>query len=145
MKITNYEKFSIHHYGAKHKIENLQAYLNAKRAWEYQQKTIDEVQGNLEVAISALKEIRSYQNTDTVIANVCDKVLEYIGLEAKHFTRGDRIKVKNNSRFYKGTTGVVEFVEPDDSGKIWVLRDESPNVVSFYRHELEVENNDQQK
>lgn len=58
--------------------------------------------------------------------------------EPKKITKGCRVKVTNNSGFHKGATGLVEFIEPCEDGKIWVLHDGADKPCWFRLEELEL-------
>lgn len=52
------------------------------------------------------------------------------------FKQGDRIQVKQNAGFHRGSLGVVQYVAPD--GKIWVRRDNASSDVFYFADELQL-------
>jgi ATP-dependent exoDNAse (exonuclease V) alpha subunit len=54
------------------------------------------------------------------------------------FVVGDRVKVRKNAGFNRGAMGVIQFIEPTDGGKVWVLRDRSSSPVWYTADELEL-------
>jgi hypothetical protein len=51
---------------------------------------------------------------------------------------GDRVRIKHNSGFSRGMTGVVDFQEPNGD-RCWVTRDGSGGPAWFWNRELEAE------